>query len=41
MTMTPEIITSAQNPTIKFIRGLDQKRNRQDAGLFVAEVVHA
>jgi len=35
--MTPEIITSAQNPTIKFIRGLDQKKNRQDSGLFVAE----
>ena len=41
MTMTPEIITSAQNRTIKFIRGLDQKRNRQDAGLFVAEGIRA
>lgn len=35
--MLPEIITSAQNPTIKFIRGLEQKKNRQDSGLFVAE----
>jgi TrmH family RNA methyltransferase len=41
MTMTPEIITSAQNPTIKFIRGLDQKKNRQDASLFVAEGIRA
>jgi RNA methyltransferase, TrmH family len=39
--MTPEIITSAQNPTIKFIRGLDQKKNRQDSGLFVAEGMRA
>ena len=33
----PELITSAQNPTIKFIRGLDQKKHRQETGLFVAE----
>ena len=39
--MTPEIITSAQNPTIKFIRGLEQKKNRQDSGLFVAEGIRA
>jgi TrmH family RNA methyltransferase len=39
--MTPEIITSAQNSTIKFIRGLDQKKNRQDSGLFAAEGMRA
>jgi TrmH family RNA methyltransferase len=39
--MTPEIITSAQNPTIKFIRGLEQKKARQDTGLFVAEGMRA
>jgi len=41
MTMTPEIITSAQNPTIKSIRALDQKKHRQETGLFVAEGVRA
>jgi TrmH family RNA methyltransferase len=35
--MTPEIITSAQNPTIKSIRALEQKKHRQETGLFVAE----
>jgi TrmH family RNA methyltransferase len=39
--MTPEIITSAQNPTIKFVRGLELKKNRQQAGLFVAEGLRA
>ncbi|MGE0009161.1 MAG: TrmH family RNA methyltransferase [Parvibaculaceae bacterium] len=33
----PEIVTSAQNPTIKFIRALQQKKHRQETGLFVAE----
>jgi len=33
----PELITSAQNPTIKFIRALEQKKARQETGLFVAE----
>jgi TrmH family RNA methyltransferase len=33
----PELITSAQNPTIKFIRALEQKKHRQETGLFVAE----
>lgn len=37
----PEIITSAQNPTIKSIRALDQKKARQETGLFVAEGVRA
>jgi TrmH family RNA methyltransferase len=32
-----ETITSAQNPTIKAIRALDLKKNRQETGLFVAE----
>jgi TrmH family RNA methyltransferase len=32
-----ELITSAQNPTIKFIRALEQKKHRQETGLFVAE----
>lgn len=40
-TMTPEIITSAQNPTIKSIRALDQKKHRQETGLFVAEGARA
>jgi TrmH family RNA methyltransferase len=31
------IVTSAQNPTIKLIRSLDDKKNRQEHGLFVAE----
>ena len=39
--MTVEIITSAQNPTIKLIRGLEQKKNRQDSGLFAAEGIRA
>lgn len=30
-------ITSPHNPTIKLIRSLAEKRNRQEAGLFVAE----
>jgi TrmH family RNA methyltransferase len=33
----PELITSAQNPTIKFIRALEHKKHRQETGLFVAE----
>ncbi len=33
----PELITSAQNPTIKFIRALEQKKHRQETGLFIAE----
>src|SRR5687767_325391 len=37
----PEIITSAQNPTIKSIRALDQKKARQETGLFVAEGIRA
>lgn len=39
--MSPEIITSAQNPTIKSIRALDQKKHRQETGLFVAEGARA
>jgi hypothetical protein len=31
-----ELITSAQNATIKFIRALEQKKHRQDTGLFTA-----
>lgn len=31
------IITSAQNPTIKTIRQLSEKKHRQEQGLFVAE----
>ncbi len=30
-------ISSAQNPTIKLIRSLDDKKGRREAGLFVAE----
>jgi TrmH family RNA methyltransferase len=37
----PELITSAQNPTIKFIRALERKKNRQETGLFVAEGARA
>jgi TrmH family RNA methyltransferase len=37
----PEIITSAQNPTIKSIRALEQKKTRQETGLFVAEGLRA
>jgi TrmH family RNA methyltransferase len=37
MAIMPEIVTSAQNPTIKFIRALQQKKHRQETGLFVAE----
>ncbi len=37
MTVPPEIITSAQNPTIKSIRALEQKKHRQETGLFAAE----
>jgi TrmH family RNA methyltransferase len=37
----PELITSAQNPTIKFIRALEHKKHRQETGLFVAEGAHA
>jgi TrmH family RNA methyltransferase len=33
----PELITSAQNPTIKFVRALEQKKRRQETGLFMAE----
>ena len=33
----PELITSAQNPTIKSIRALEQKKARHETGLFVAE----
>jgi TrmH family RNA methyltransferase len=36
-----DLITSAQNPTIKFIRALEQKKCRQETGLFVAEGLHA
>jgi TrmH family RNA methyltransferase len=39
--LPPELITSAQNPTIKFIRALDQKKHRQETGLFVAEGLRA
>lgn len=39
--MALEIITSAQNATIKFIRALDQKKHRQETGLFVAEGARA
>ena len=39
--MTTELITSAQNPTIKAVRALDLKKNRQDTGLFVAEGLRA
>jgi TrmH family RNA methyltransferase len=31
------IVTSPQNPTIKMIRSLSDKKHRQDQGLFVAE----
>src|SRR4051794_10324535 len=31
------IISSVQNPTIKFIRALQEKKYRQETGLFVAE----
>ncbi len=31
------IVTSPQNPTLKLIRSLDEKKNRQEHGLFVAE----
>lgn len=31
------LISSAQNPTIKLIRSLAEKKNRQEHGLFVAE----
>src|SRR5262245_38052655 len=37
----PELITSAQNPTIKFIRALERKKYRQETGLFVAEGLRA
>lgn len=30
-------VTSAQNPTIKLIRSLEEKKHRQEHGLFVAE----
>jgi TrmH family RNA methyltransferase len=33
----PEIIASAQNPTIKSIRALARKKSRHETGLFVAE----
>jgi len=39
--MSLEIITSAQNPTIKFIRALDQKKHRQETGLFAVEGTRA
>jgi RNA methyltransferase, TrmH family len=32
-------ITSLQNPTIKLIRSLDDKKHRREAGLFIAEGV--
>ncbi len=35
MAMLP--ISSAQNPTIKFIRSLDDKKGRREAGLFMVE----
>lgn len=41
MIMAPEIISSAQNPTIKSIRALEQKKHRQETGLFVAEGLRA
>ena len=31
------IVSSAQNPTIKLIRSLEDKKHRQEHGLFVAE----
>lgn len=33
--MTP--VTSLQNPTIKLVRSLDERKNRRERGLFVAE----
>lgn len=37
MTKPPLPITSASNPLIKTLRGLDRKRNRNETGLFLAE----
>jgi TrmH family RNA methyltransferase len=37
MTKPPHSITSASNPLIKMLRGLDRKRNRSETGLFLAE----
>lgn len=31
------LITSLQNPTVKLVRSLAQKKHRQEAGLFIAE----
>lgn len=31
------VITSLQNPTVKFVRSLAQKKHRQESGLFIAE----
>jgi TrmH family RNA methyltransferase len=39
--LPPEIVTSAQNPTIKSVRALEHKKNRQETGLFVAEGARA
>jgi len=32
-----DLVTSAQNPTIKLIRSLHEKKHRQETGLFLAE----
>jgi RNA methyltransferase, TrmH family len=37
MTCPMLVITSTQNPTMKLIRSLGEKKHRQEAGLFVAE----
>lgn len=39
--MAVEIITSAQNPTVKAVRALAEKKHRQETGLFVAEGLRA
>jgi TrmH family RNA methyltransferase len=36
----PEMITSAQNPLVKLIRSLRQKKGREETGLFLAEGIH-
>lgn len=37
MTVTPDLITSANNPLIKMLRALDRKKTRAETGLFLAE----
>ena len=39
MAVEPHLITSLQNPTVKFIRSLELRKDRKESGMFAAEGV--